>query len=408
MNHPPHGPEAADIDQVLDWVYTWSTKQDLRGFNKHDGLNSPVLRFFLGWAKWPRIIAIQSVMRAPVNIRPLLGVQRTINPKGLALFTLGLLHRYSVSQNNTYLSEAERILQILYECRSDGETWSGNCWGYPYPWQDLGFFAPTNTPNAVVTSFVCEAYLQAYRITRKTEYLDTVSSALRFFLQDLTVIEETAEILCLGYMPLPMTMRVMDVSILVGAVLAQYGKLADTAEYTVQAKKLVNFVVSRQTDYGAWFYTDPPEDSPIGHDNYHTGFILDALWRYMDATGNWEWKTRYDLGLDFYAGKLFNQDGSPRWMSDKNYPYDIHGAAQGLITFSLALKNGYDHAMLLEKIHNWAMNNMYDPEGRFYYQQNKYFTKKFTLLRWCNAWMFRALSAYHYAIRKTQKEETVP
>ena len=30
----------------------------------------------------------------------------------------------------------------------------GLCWGYPYPWQDVGFFAPRHFPNRVVTSFV--------------------------------------------------------------------------------------------------------------------------------------------------------------------------------------------------------------------------------------------------------------
>jgi hypothetical protein len=35
---------------------------------------------------------------------------------------------------------------------------------------------------------------------------------------------------------------------------------------------------------------------------------------------------------------------------------------------------------------------MYDPAGRFHYQETRWYRKRFTLLRWCNAWMARALA----------------
>lgn len=376
------------IETVLDQVYSWSRKQGYRGYNKHDGLNSPILNTLLGWGKWPRLVAIQGVMRFPLNLRPILFVPRTYNPKGLALFIQGLLDRYKASENEEYLQEAENLLQQLIKLRSPGK-WSGICWGYHYPWQDPGFFAPTNTPNAVVTCFVCEAFLAAYRITGKTHYLDTVGDAISFFLRDLTTLKNDNDELCLGYMPMPMTMRVMDVSILIGAVIAQHAALSSDQRHSTIAERLARYVVNQQTEYHAWFYTDPPGDSHIRHDNYHTGFILDALQRYMDTTKNREWQSAYDKGLRFYAANLFNDDGSPRWMGDKDFPHDIHGAAQGILTFSRHYK---EYPGLADKIALWAINNMYNACGRFYYQQSQYHTKIFTLLRWCNAWMARAMA----------------
>lgn len=379
------------INTILDEVYTWSRQQQYRGHNKHDGLNSPILRASLGWSKWPRLVAIQGVMRAPINIRPILLTPKVYNPKGLALFTMGLLDRYRVDQKPEHLQEAEQLLQLLLQQRSPGD-WGGNCWGYHYPWQDPGFYAPSNTPNAVVTSFVCEAFLDAYRLTQKTEYLDTVKSTLNFYMQKLSVLKDEANELCLGYMPLPMTMRVMDVSILIGTVMAQYAQLSNDNSYSATAERLVRYVINQQTDYHAWWYTDPPSDSHITHDNYHTGFILDALQRYMDATGDYQWQGNYDLGLQFYADKLFNNDGSPRWMNDKDYPHDIHGAAQGILTFSRHMDT---HGELLQKIIHWTISNMYaEGEGRFYYQKTANYTKRFTLLRWCNGWMVRALGSH--------------
>ena len=53
------------------------------------------------------------------------------------------------------------------------------------------------------------------------------------------------------------------------------------------------------------------------------------------------------------------------------------------------------------KIAEWAINNMYHPEGRFYYQETRFYRKRFTLLRWCNAWMFRVLARLFNELNKT-------
>jgi hypothetical protein len=377
-----------NLDTVLDEVYIWSSKQQFRGYNKHDGLNSPVLKYLLGWSKWSRILAIQGVMRFPVNLRPILLIPKSYNPKGLALFTQGLLNRYRHTNKKTHLNNSTDLLALLMQTTSSG-NWSGKCWGYHYPWQDPGFYASTNTPNAVVTCFVCEAFLDAFRETNNDDYLTTVESAIRFLLTDLIKLKDTNDELCLSYMPLPMNMRVLDVSILIGAVVSQYCMLSGNKKYLGAADRLINYVVNQQTNYGAWYYTDPPHDSHIRHDNYHTGFILDALWRYMEATNNYQHKEAYWKGLEFYANSHFNEDGAPRWMSDKDFPHDIHGAAQGIITFSQHLDR---YPGLSVRIANWSIKNMYNGEGRFYYQKNKWFKKRFTLLRWCNAWMALALS----------------
>ena len=380
--------DPAQVAGVLDQVYAWSRGQGYRGFNKHDGLNSPILRVLLRWAKWPRILAIQGVTRFPVNLRPLLLVPKTYNPKGLALFARGLLDRYCADSKPAHLEEAESLLKLLWDLRAPG-NWSGDCWGYQYPWQDLGFFAPAGTPNAVVTSFVCSAFLEAFQVTGKAAYLDTVGRSARFFLNDLVVLKDQSDELCLSYMPMPMRMRVLDVSILIGAVLARHARLSGDGRNLDVAHRLVAYVVNRQTSCGAWFYTDPPGDSPIRHDNYHTGFILDALADYMDSTGEHTWQAAQDAGLAYYRDHLFSPDGAPRWMNDREYPHDIHGAAQGILTFS---RSGGADLDLAWRTADWALGRMYDPAGRFYYQENRWYRKRFTLLRWCNAWMARALA----------------
>jgi len=376
--------EKEDIGKVLESALSWAQQQAYLEYTKHDALNSPAIRALFGGTKFTRLLAIQAVMRFPINIRPLLLVRRSINPKGLALFARALFDYAKVSGDASHSAEALRLCDWLIEVRDGGKGW-----GYHYAWQDLGFYAPSRTPNAVVTSFVCEALMDAYVHTGSERYAFAVRDAIGFFENDLPRLKETKEELCVGYMPMPMSMRVMDVSVLIGAAMARYVSLTGHSDCAVTAERLVTYVVRRQTEYGAWFYTDPSGGSPIRHDNYHTGFILDALNSYMHYSNSDQFKRSYDAGLAFYAKQLFNADGAPRWMSDRDYPHDIHGSAQGIITFA---RHEQEFPGLARKIASWAIENLYSGQGYFYYQQRRYYTTHFTFLRWCNAWMARALA----------------
>jgi SAM-dependent methyltransferase len=367
------------------------------GHNKHDGLNSPLLAATLGWSRLTRLAAIQLVTRAPVNPRPLLGVPRTRNPKGIGLFAHALLDAGRPD-------EARELLDwLLANPSGPGGPgvppggFRGLSWGYPYPWQDVGFFAPRNYPNRVVTCWIGFAFAEAVRVLGEVRYREALPQIVEFLLEEPRVLHESDEELCLSYVPDPSVgWAVMDVPALVGAFLAEaaeVGAAADPAALRSTAARLVRWVVRRQTGEGAWFYTDPPGDSHIGHDNYHTAIVLDCLDRYRAATGDEEFDPAYRRGLAFYRDRLFTRDWAPRWMSDREYPYDIHGAASAILCFTRAARRDPVWWEPAEGVLRWTLDRMYDPRGFFYYQRMRWGTKRFLLLRWANAWMARALAS---------------
>lgn len=381
------------VRATLDAVLEWARRERYLGHEKHDGLNSPVLRALAGWGRWPRLLAIQGVMRSPVNLRPLLGVRKALNPKGLALFIRAYLDLHRRDGDVAHLDEARRLAAMLIADQA-GPGLHGRGWGYHYPWQDLGFYAPPRTPNAVVTAFVCDALLRLHDLTHQPELLEAVDAAVRFFVDDLPRLLETPDELCLGYMPMPMRMRVMDVSALVAVALARHARVRGPSHLPVAAR-LMRYVARRQTAEGAWYYTDPPEDSPVRIDNYHTGFIVDALRDYMDLTGDAAYRDAHARGVQFYAKHLFNADGAPRWMSDQDFPHDVHGAAQGIITFA-AQREAFPN--LADRVVAWSLRHLYSGSGWFHYQQRRHYRTPYTFMRWCNAWMARALAAWLAAL----------
>ena len=408
--------------KILKDLLRYAEHENYCGYNKHDGLNSRLLETLSFDNKYLRLIFIQGVMRAPVNLRPWLRVRKTINAKGMSLWALAYANMFQLTQEEEYLRKALLCLDWL-KTNSSKNGYSGFCWGYPYPWQDVGFFAPTHMPNCVVSCFVGRAFMKIYRETRNAEFLDIARSTCDFLLNDLTRIYEDDTMLCLSYAPVPMDWVVMDTSALAGTLIAEVSAATGEDNLAQDAFRLLNYVVSKKTDYGAWFYSHPPERSHIKHDNYHTGYIVDAILDYSLATGNTRFMDSYWQGLEYYKTHLFLENGAPKWMNDKIYPFDIHGSAQGIISFSKAAriissdqaagrgrgapghKTGHapfpipggtlHYAQDARKICDWAITNLHDNGNPFfYYQKTRLYTKKFTLMRWCNAWMARALSEF--------------
>jgi hypothetical protein len=419
---------------VLDRVLQVARSDRYEGYSKHDGLNSPLLARLAGGSRLRRLGAIQVVMRSPVHIRPLVGVRKARNAKGLSLFARALLarHRMTVLSRGddppippappgggkTVLSrggdppippappgggktgsaddaaEARGLLDWLIDHPAAG--FDGLCWGYPYAWQDVGFFAPRDFPNRVVTAHVCQALVDGYETLQEGRYLDAANRAVRFLLDAPKTLFEDADRRCVSYVPSPdIDWIVMDVSALAGAISARVGAITGDAGLIREGGRLVRYVVSKQTDEGAWFYADPPSASHITHDNYHTGFILDAIQQYGLSAGSDEFEPAYRRGIDYYERRLFEPDGAARFMNDRLYPIDIHGCAQGIITFSLQQRHTGTGAATATRVLDWTLANMWDPaSGWFYYQKRRGYRTRIRELRWCQGWMSRALSCY--------------
>jgi hypothetical protein len=380
--------------EVLARVLDVARADGYEGYSKHDALNAAWLERLAGGSRIRRLVAIQSIMRSPVDLRPLARVTKARNPKGLSLFARALLARHRMTGSGEDAAAARDVLDWLVAHPSPG--FDGLCWGYPYPWQDVGFFAPRHFPNRVVTSFVGQALLDAYETLDEPRYLDAASQAVRFLLHAPKTLFEDAEHRCVSYVPdEKVSWIVMDVSALAGSLAARLGALVDDKDLVHEGGRLVRYVVSKQTDEGAWFYAEPPSASHITHDNYHTGFILDAILGYGRAANSDEFEAAYRRGIDFYRRRLFEPDGAARFMHDRLYPIDIHGCAQGILTFSLQQQHQGSGGEFARTVMDWTLTNMWDPRsGWFYYQKRRAYRTAIRELRWCQGWMSWALACH--------------
>ncbi|MCD6307967.1 MAG: hypothetical protein J7M24_03110 [Candidatus Latescibacteria bacterium] len=376
--------------RVLVEVLAAAKERDYAGYGKFDALNSPLLSRLTLDRKWLRILFTQAVKECPVNIRPLLGVGRSRNPKGIALFARAYLSLFETAGDERFLDEARNLVGWLLDNVSPGQEHL--CWGYNFVWQSPLFLQDRNEPNVVVTIFAGEALVHAWRVTKDERYLDAALSVGRFLTDSVPVLYENDEERAIAYVLGKVDAVVLNNNALAGALLAKLWKETGSPELLDSARKLVTYTVNRRTEYNAWYYTHPRRKSHITHDNYHTGGILDAILEYCEETGDDTFMDCYHKGLAYYARSLFEEDGAPKWMNDRRFPRDIHGSAQGIITFSKAASHDIAWRELAVEVFLWTQGNLYRPETRDYaYRKGRFITWNYSLMRWCNAWMARAL-----------------
>ena len=122
----------------------------------------------------------------------------------------------------------------------------------------------------------------------------------------------------------------------------------------------------------------------------------------MRYTGDKCWEEELRKAYDYFINTFWLDDGCPRYYHNSLYPIDIHCCAQGIVTFLKLGPYDDDAGSRAEKVAQWAINNMQDSRGYFYYQKTKWYTNKISYIRWSQAWMFHALSMLQHSKQKAR------
>lgn len=382
---------AAAVD-LLEATLGYGRSRQYTGYDYADGMSSKLLDWFPLENRWINLVVQETVKRAPINLRPLFLVPKRQSYKGTALFAMANQQAYDLTSDERYSTEHHRLLEWLIDHRIEG--YAGFCGGHRHALQDLHGRVDADTPDLVSTAYAMRALLKAGR--GETRFADVARSGVYFFLEDLE--DSSAPVgTRLNYRPTDSgEWYVLNANALAGRTFIDLYDVFGTEEYRRRATELFEYVVSNQTDAGGWMYTDPPSASHLSMDNHHNGFIIESLLRFREVTDSDRFARALEDGLAFYRDTLFEWNGAPNWDEGSRYPKDIHAAAQGIITFSLS-----GDLAVARRILEWTCANLHDGEGRFFYQKRRYYTKRMTLMRWCQAWMAFAIGTFCRRIRST-------
>ena len=356
------------------------------GYDPYDALNSRLFKAlpFLNF-KLARLALTQGIKRCPINLRPLLLVPKTPNPKGIALFLSSLTKLSKIG-----LVDGDKEIDVLADkllaLRSPDKSYS--CWGYNFDWQTRGELIPKGSPNIICSTSAANALLDAYEQSRESLWLDMAVSAAGFIL-DVLFWRENSSQAFFSYTPLERT-KVHNANLFGAALLCRISRVSGQSRFLEPALDAARYSVGKQHDDGSWDYGESPAQRWI--DNFHTGFNLVALRRLKQYAGTTEFDAAIRRGLEFYRYHFFRQDGAPRYFHNATYPIDIHSVAQSVITLVEFRDLAGENMPLAHSVLHWGMENMWDGRGFFYFQKLPYYTVRIPFMRWSQAWMLMALS----------------
>ncbi|MHC1725267.1 MAG: hypothetical protein AB9866_04515 [Syntrophobacteraceae bacterium] len=361
------------------------------GYDPYDALNSRLFAVTpLRHSRLCRIVFTQVLKRLPINLRPLLLIDKEQNPKGIALFLMAFvkLAKLGLLDHNEPAKMAEKLIALR---SPDTSYW---CWGYSFPWQTRTVLVPRGAPNLVCTTFVANSLLDLYEFNADPRRLSMALSAAEYILNEL-YWEDGESAVGFSY-PLPgLKSRTHNANFLGAALLCRVYKVSGENKFRDPALKAARYSASRQCEDGSWDYGEASTQRWI--DNFHTGYnlcALRAIGRYGETD---EFEPHLRRGFDFYRKHFFREDGAPRYFHDRTFPIDVHSVAQSIITL-LEFKDLHpENVALAHSVFHWALNHMWNGSGWFYYQVLPHYKVRIPYMRWSQAWMVLALASLKFS-----------
>ena len=348
------------------------------GWDPYDALKSPLFRLpVLRDSRVARFGAQQVLRRLPVNLRAMLGIAKGVNP-----VTLGLALEGYAALGEDRRDDARALVERVGGLATPG--FSGACWGYDFPWQSRSTLIPAFSPTVVATAFVTNGLFAAYERFGLDEAFELCESATRFVLHDLNRTPGPNGTFCWSYSPLD-TQVVLNATAKGSRLCAQVWSVNGSAELADAAQGSVRYVAAQQRGDGAWPYA--VADARTWVDNFHTGYVLDALDEWRRRTGLDDVDEALDRGWRYYRTRLFEPDGVPRYYDTRLHPIDATACGQALLTLSRF--GDRDTAVGLAR---WVVERFQRPDGAFRYREYRWGRNSIPYMRWSTAWIFAGLS----------------
>lgn len=387
------------LETSIDGVRHWVENHHFKGYDPADG-NASFLHPLTCGMLFPQRVLQQLVLRAPWNIRPLLGVPRLESAPARGYMAAGYLKLYRLHGDPKCEEKARQCLDWLIENRSP--FYNEYSWGNNFNYATRTGKRPRHEPIIVWTSLIGQAFLDAYELLEEDRYGVAARSACHWV---MSLPRESTKLGdCLSYVAYKQV-SIHNSNLLGAALLARAGAAFENRDFLDVAASAVEYSCARLRQDGAWFYGE----RPIHHwvDNFHTGYNLECLKRYVDCTGATSWNGHLERGLKFFKEHFFEASGAPKYYHDQTYPIDIQSASQAIETLVCLSECDPECLDLAARVAAWTVENMQDSDGHFYYRILSWKKVKTPMIHWGQATMFTALlSLYGKLLEK--KERTVP
>lgn len=385
---------ASRLLQSATAVQDWVEARHYRGYEPFDGLSSP-LRRLTGRNLMAERILQQIVRQSPLNLRPLVGIKPLDSTKGQGMMAWGYLLLRRATGDESYWTKATECLRWLDQHKSP--KFEKHSWANYFDFSSRGGAYFKHDSIIVWTSLIAQTYLEAFEQSQDEWFLDIASSACDWIMS--LPRERTDRGDCLSYFAHAQE-SIHNANMLGAAALARCAKHTHRLDYLDVARSAMSYSCLSMLPNGAWWYAELPNHQWV--DNFHTGYNLDSLKCYIDATGDSDFSGQLERGLRFFKNNFFEPSGRPKYYHNRAYPIDIQCASQAIDTLAYFSIDDHEAFALGLTVAEWTIDNMQSPSGFFYFRKYPLgITARTPMLHWGQATMFKGLA--HLILQLSRK-----
>lgn len=393
---------------ILQGIFKRNT-DNFYGYDPYDALESEM---FIAKSSFKilKLVLVQIIRISPINLRDLLSIPTTADPKAAALFALSSLLAFDKCKETYFAKKAQTSLSFLIKSRSSKSSRFSIAQNRRQ--QMLEYSAEEGYPGHFITVLAGECFLKAYQIFQKKRYLNKALSIGEYFINEAPRDEYGEDKIYFHYKPemgvtKAFSNETYNLSALIGSYLVRLSQENGSFSPDIGHRAL-NYICQVQNDDGSWFYSR--KRSYI--DNFHTGFILLALSSANEILHDKNIDKTFQVGLHYFKKKLLKKEGKvvrPIHFDPAHLPFnsnllttvDIRDCAVSIILTSYLSKKGMCSKRTARKLVEWTLENMWNEE-KFFFEKTWLWTNKINYIS-MQAWMALALATFHRYLDDTNE-----
>jgi hypothetical protein len=319
-----------------------------------------------------------------------------------AHYAMGFAMLSQVTGQEKHYERAKHFLRVLKETRSPGYENYG--WGYPFNWETRGGTMRAATPFITSVPYAYEAFLYVYEIDHDSTWLEIMQSIADHAYSDYHDMRTSADASSCSYTPDPKDpCGVVNASAYRAFLLTRAARDFADERYAKVAERNLNFVLESQNADGSWYYSIDGQRDFVDH--FHTCFVMKALAKIEQLTGDVRCTKAIESGIDYYVKNLFDEDWMPKPFSRRPrltvYKRELYDYAE-CINLAALLRGRFERLdAILDRIID--VRAWQKKDGSFRSRQLFLGWDNTPMHRWAQSQFFRSLCLVLY--REAQKSK---
>jgi hypothetical protein len=320
-----------------------------------------------------------------------------------AHYAMGFAALSQILEEKKYYLRAVHFLEMLEATRCQGQK--HYAWGYPFDWVGIRGTIKERTPLITTEPYVYEAFSKVYEIDKDQKWRQIMRSLAQHVSEDYFDVETSPLASRTSYTPSPEPSGggVVNASAYRAFLLTKAAQDFSVEKYRRQGERNMHFVLESQNADGSWFYAMDGKRDFVDH--FHTCFVLKALVKIEQLTGDSNCTQAIERGVNYYVENLFDEAGLPKPFSKAPrltiYRRELYDYAE-CINIATLLRGRFSE---LDKRLSSVLNDLFGrwqrPDGSFRSRHLLLGWDDVPMHRWAQAQLFRS---FCYLLSQTKEK----